>query len=96
MALIDDVRGSLHITSKAMDGEIQALINGALADMERAGIAHSYLTEYGIGPMEKCAVIFWCKSMFGFDNSDSDRFMDAYKATVEGLKNSDHNTELLK
>ena len=96
MALIDDVRSALHISSKAMDGEIQALINGALADMERAGIAPSFLTGDGMGAMEKCAVIFWCKSMFGFDNSDSDRFRAAYEATVEGLKNSDHNRELLQ
>ncbi|MFD1442794.1 head-tail connector protein [Thermoactinomyces vulgaris] len=74
MALIDDVRMELRITSTDFDSEIQGLINSALADLKISGVADPLETD----PLIKRAITIYCKAHFGYDNPEADRFLRAY------------------
>jgi hypothetical protein len=93
MALIDDVKTALRITTTEFDSEIINLINTAKADLNIAGlykvdaseeafIQGEYPTEVDI-PLIKQAIILYCKANFGYDNPEADRFQESY----EMLKN---------
>lgn len=95
MALIDDIKTSLRITSSKYDAEAQMLIDAALFDMERAGVDPDLLVfddEDGTGNgFVKQAVTLWCKANFGYDVAEADRFMAAYDRVLNALLNSSNN-----
>lgn len=77
MAMIDDVRLALRLTTTKYDPELTDLINGGLADLGVAGVTDndtSYI-------LVKRAVITYCKLHFG---SPSD--FDKLKATYDEQK----------
>jgi hypothetical protein len=88
MALLDDVKVALRVTSDAMDVEVQALVDSALADMRRAGVDEALLAEDTMHPLVRTAVMLYCKAGFGYDNSEADRFMRSYKDTLATVMNS--------
>ena len=96
MALIDDVRVAVRVTSTATDTELEAWVNAAIADMRRCGIKDALLDEDAetFDPLVRSAVILYAKANYGFDNSEAPRFMEAYRATVKGLLNSRANEYL--
>lgn len=85
MALLDEVKVALRVTSDAFDTEIQGLIEAAKRDLNRVGV-DEVLTDSD--PLAKMAVILFAKSRFGYDNSDASRFEDAYRQTVVDILNS--------
>lgn len=74
MALIDDVKMALRITSIEFDPEVQGLIDSALADLQLSGVVNPLETD----PLIKRAIITYCKAHFGYDNPEADRFLRAY------------------
>lgn len=84
--MVPDLKVALRVTSDAMDAEVWALAEAALADMERVGVPRAYL-ERG-GPLVRCAVACFCKARFGGDNPDAERFEEAYRQHVCDLMNS--------
>jgi len=74
MALIDDVKMALRITSIEFDPEVQGLIDSALADLQLSGVVNPLETD----PLIKRAIITYCKAQFGYDNPEADRFQRAY------------------
>ena len=88
MALIDDIKAALRVTSPKMDVEVQSLIDAAIADMKRVGVRDSLVEQDSITGLPKMAVVLYCKANFGYDNSEADRFMDSYRETVVSLMNS--------
>ena len=94
MAILDDIKQALRISTgiTAFDaGELNDLINAALADLGLAGVASdkAVTTDY----MVKQAVKEYCKAMFGFDNPEAARFMQNYESIKTRLAMSlDHNT----
>ena len=89
MALIDDIKLSLRVTTDALDTEVQAYIDAALYDMERVGVDLDLLTSDNA--FVKTAIIAYCKAQFGYDNSEARRFDEAYRRIVCDLLNSSEN-----
>lgn len=85
MALLDEVKVALRVTSDAFDTEIQGLIEAAKRDLNRVGVDEA-LTDSD--PLAKMAVVLFAKSRFGYDNSEASRFEDAYRQTVVDILNS--------
>lgn len=76
MALIDDVKLALRVTSTAFDAEIYDLIEASKTDLSIAGVDSIIETD----PLIKRAIITYCKAYFGYDNPDADRFAESYKS----------------
>ena len=76
MALIDDVKLALRISSSAFDSEVQGLIDAAKADMKLSGVDETKIIE--TDPLIKRAIITYVKANFGFDNPEADRLQQAY------------------
>lgn len=85
MALLDEVKVALRVTSDAFDTEIQGLIEAAKRDLNRVGVDEAIVDS---DPLAKMAVVLFAKSRFGYDNSDASRFEDAYRQTVVDILNS--------
>lgn len=75
MALIDEVKVSLRITSIDFDTEIQGLIDAALADLRLSGVTNLNETD----PLIKRAIITYAKAHFGYDNPEAERFQKSYE-----------------
>lgn len=91
MALLDDMRLAVRATSTAMDSEIQAWIDSALADMRRVGVDETQLDPESPSAAVRSAVTCWVKGNFGYDNDEAARFLDSYRSIVIGLLNSSAN-----
>lgn len=95
MALLDDIKLSLRVTTDALDAEVQMLVDSALYDMERVGVNPDLLVvdeETGIAnAFVKTAVTAYCKAHFGYDNAEATRFDDSYRRIVCDLLNSSQN-----
>ena len=92
MALLDDMKGILRVTDDEFEVEIQALIDGAKAELVRRGVRSSVVQiedDDELDPLVRNAVIFYCKSAFSFDNSDKTFFQSAFNRLVAGMLNSD-------
>lgn len=88
MALINDVKVALRVSSAAYDAEVAALVAAALADMRRAGVPKAALSEESPDPLARMAVLLFCKARFGYDNDEAPRFEAAYRQTVADLASS--------
>ena len=94
MALLDEVRTSLRVTSDLTDGEIQMWIDAAIEDMRRCGVRDELLDEDDLNPIAKSAMTCFVKAQYGYDNPEADRFMASYTAMLTGLLNSKSNEYL--
>jgi len=94
MALLDEVRQCLHVTSTMSDVEIQMWIDGAIEDMRRCGVKDALLAEETMAPQVKQAVVLFVKGQYGYDNDEATRFLDYYNLTLAGLLNSKSNEYL--
>ncbi len=87
MALTDDVKVALRVSSNAYDAEVAALVAAALADMRRVGVPDEALSR-SPDPLARMAVLLFCKARFGYDNDEAPRFEESYRQTVADLANS--------
>ena len=94
MALLDDIKVALRVTTNAMDNEVTTLMNAALYDMRRVGVDPGLLT-LSDGNLEnafvKQAVTVYCKAHFGYDNAEAYRLDESYRRIVCDLMNSSAN-----
>lgn len=81
MALIDDIRDQLRITSVDFDDEINSLIATCKKDLEIAGIYNVDESD----PMIINAATLYCKANFGYDNPEAERFMMTYENIKEKI-----------
>lgn len=91
MALLDDVKLALRVSSDAFDAEIAGLVAAALTDMRRTGVREELLDPTSLSHLPKQAVTLYAKALFGYDNPEADRFMLSYRQTVADLLNSSAN-----
>jgi len=91
MSLLDDARLWTRVTDEVFDPELRGLIAAALTDMRRTGVREHLLEPGALYPLAKQAVMLYVKAMFGYDNSESTKFMQAYHQTVADLLNSAAN-----
>jgi hypothetical protein len=73
MAMLDDVKKALRLTTTAYDSELGDLISAGLADLGVAGVTEDDTTDALI----KTAVITYCKIHFG-SPADFDRLKRIY------------------
>lgn len=83
MALIDDVKQTLRITSTAYNTEIGDLILAAKADLGICGL----LTISETDALIKRAIILYCKANFGY-NPDSGKLQASYESLRNHLSMS--------
>lgn len=73
MAILDDAKLSLRVTTDAFDSEIGDLIQAALLDLGLAGVELQDATD----PLIKRAVLTYCRLNFG-QPDDYDRLKASY------------------
>lgn len=73
MAMLDDVKLALRLTTQAYDAELNGLINAGLADLGVAGVTEDDTSD----PLINRAVITYCKVHFG-SPADYERLKAAY------------------
>lgn len=79
--LLETVKAALRITHSSLDDtEIQPLINAAEKELEIAGVANIDKND----PLIIRAITVYCKAHFGYDNPDSEKFLQAFNS----LKNT--------
>ena len=99
MALLDDVRTALRVTTTLTDGEIQTYIGTALFDMGNKGVDPDFLVDDADAvnddymPIVKTAVINFCKAQYGRDVEASERnaCLASYRSIVASLLNGKQN-----
>jgi hypothetical protein len=74
MAILADIKTNLRISGSANDTEIQALIDACKLDLSEAGV----LTVSDTDKLTAMAIQLYCKAHFGYDNPESERFMERY------------------
>ena len=94
MALIDDVRTALRVTSDMTDVEIQMWIDAAKADMLRCGVKPELVNDKTMYPLVRSAITCFVKGQYGYDNSEAPRFLDSYRLMLAALLNSKSNVYL--
>lgn len=86
--LRDDVKVALRVTSDVYNSEVDGLIATAKADLVRSGVDLRYVDIDAPHPIIKTLIILYCKAMFGYDNAESERFMDSYHHLLSTVLNS--------
>ena len=86
--MLEEVKKALRVTEKDFDTEIQLLIDAGESDLVTSGVASSNLDK----PLVKQAIILYCKSLFGFDNADSDKLMQSYEHIKKKVAITYHDT----
>lgn len=92
MALLDEMRTRLRVTTTLTDDEIEGEIYAAIADMRRCGVKDSLLDDPS--PLVKHAIALYCKAYYGYDNNEREQFVIAYERTLCDLLNSKANEYL--
>lgn len=88
MAMIDDVKLALRLTTTAYDNELNDLIDAGLGDLGVAGVVGQTTTD----PLIKRAVITYCKIHFG-SPADFDKLMKTYNEQKAQLSTCTGYTE---
>mgnify|MGYP001293293588 CR=1 FL=1 len=78
MALLDDVKLALRISSSAFNGEVTDLIAAARADLKLSGVLAAKADADAPDALIKRAITTYAKANFGFDNPDADRLRESY------------------
>lgn len=76
--MLKKVKLALRINNNAYDEEITDLINACKKELELAGIAPSNIVE--TDPIIIRIIIFYCKSNFGLDNDESEKWLLSYES----------------
>lgn len=81
MALKDDVKQALRITTTSLDTEVTDIIEAAKIDLNISGVVKIVETDYLI----KRAIIIYAKANFGLENNDSEKYQKSYDLLKEHL-----------
>jgi len=76
LAILDDVKISLRISSSAYDTEITDLIASCKADLLLSGVN----TDDDTDTLIKRCINSYVKAYFGYNNPDADRLIEAYES----------------
>lgn len=78
MAILDDVKLSLRVTTDAFDIEIQDLIDAARLDLIQSGVSSTKVND-DTDALIKRAITVYVKGNFGYDNPEAERFQESYR-----------------
>lgn len=76
--MLKKVKLALRINNDAYDEEITDLIDACKKELELAGIAPSNIDDKD--PIIIRIIIFYCKSNFGLDNDESEKWLLSYES----------------
>lgn len=94
MALIDDIKISLRISSTVYNTEIQNLIDAAKADLQLSGVLASKIID--TDALIKRAITIYVKANFGYMNEDYEKLQIAYNALKNHLTlSTEYTTEVV-
>lgn len=88
-AHLSTVRARMGIVVTAHDAEISSLIGSAVLDMIRAGVPESVFTVEDLDPLVLLAVVYYVRSYFGDDRTDTDKNMGLYRRIQWKLQTED-------
>lgn len=93
MALLDDIRLAVRVSSTATDDEINMWIAAAEADMLRVGIRKELVEVESGEPsaLVKAAITCYVKANYGYDVDERAQFGNSYRQIVCDLLNSEAN-----
>jgi len=98
MALLDEVRTALRVSTTLTDGEIGTYIGTALFAMQNSGVNPEFLADDADDgkdymPIVKTAIINFCKAQYGRDIEASERnaCIASYRSIVASLLNGKQN-----
>jgi len=91
MALLDDMKVAVRVSSDAYNSEIRMWIDAALADMRRVGVNPDMLTVESPSALVLAAITCFVKAKFGYDVDERRRFDESYRSLVISLMNSSAN-----
>ena len=95
MALLDDMRERVRVTTHATDAEIDDEIFAAIYDMRRCGVKESLLDGEHPHPLVKHAIAMYVRAYYGMDNAtERPQFIQAYERMLCDLLNSKANEYL--
>ena len=86
--MLELVKKSLRVDDNEFDDELNLLIEAAVEDLISSGVASSnFYTENNQNhdtivinnKLLKLSVILYCKSLFGYDNPDSEKIYQSYE-----------------
>lgn len=83
MALIDDVKQVLRVSTDSLDTEIQDLIETAKAEMILSGVDSDKIVD--TDALIKRCVSLYCKANFGIGNEDSEKYQMSYEGLLKHL-----------
>ena len=84
MALLDDLKISLRVTTSVFDSEIQGLIDAAKIDLTQSGVAADKANDE-TDAIIKRAITVYVKGNFGYDNPEAERFLTSYSMLKDHL-----------
>ena len=87
MAILDNVRAALRITTTALDNELTDLISSAELDLGVAGVLTG-----DVDPLVQTAIITYCKMNFGLPE-DYDRLKRSYDEQKAQMSNATGYTD---
>jgi hypothetical protein len=85
VALTEDVKVALRITSDVFDDEIDALLEAAKDDLKLSGVSAAAIEAGTVDALIKRALVLYCKAEFGLDNADSEKYAASYRLIVSRL-----------
>ena len=89
MALLDEVKLALRVTTNAYDNELNSLIESAKLDLGIAGVTFDILDD-----VVKTAIKTYCKMNFGTPNGDVyDRLKKSYDEQKAQMSNATGYTD---
>lgn len=77
MAILDDLKTVMRISSTAFDTELNDLIAGAKSDLGLSGVISEKLAD-DADPIIRRAIFTYVKANFGWDNPDAERLQKSY------------------
>lgn len=86
MAFIDDVKVALRITHSKLNTELQATIDSAKAEMERAGIVKSTILD--TDKLVATAIKTYCQYMFASDDKVKEGYLISWSYQLDNLRKS--------
>lgn len=89
--MLADVKLALRLSTDALDGEVNDLIESARQDLILSGVLSSKAND-DTDALVKRAILFYCKANFGWDNPEADRLQTAYESIRNHLTLTDEYT----